>query len=106
MGDFYKSIYSDKQLANSVCSMTVNANGDLIDRYGNRNNEMIYSTTLDRATGNRINWENLYSVNWPSVWKINYKHPAVDKAENEEAVKEAVDCLEDEGLFDIDIGCP
>lgn len=105
MQEVYSSIYSDGELAGSVCSVTINAFGDLIDSYGNRNNEEIYSTTLDRATADKINWSAPYDVDFPSVWTTNRKHPAVEQAEGEEQLKEAADCLVDNGLFDIDIGC-
>ncbi len=106
MGDTYAAIYSKEQLASKTCGMTVNVWGDLIDKYGNRSNKRIYSTAMDRATAKNVNWQNQYSVDFSQIWRVNYKHPAVDQALLEQQLKQAADCAEDEGLFDMDVGCP
>jgi hypothetical protein len=46
-----------------------------------------------------------YSVDFPNLWRVNYRHPAVAEAKVQEQVERAVDCAEDKGLFDVDIAC-
>jgi hypothetical protein len=105
MQDTYTAVYKDPALSSGVCSVTVNSFGNLQDKYGNVNNQVIYSTTLTSATANKVNWKRANSVNFLNLWTVNYRHPAVERAKVQEQVERAVDCAEDEGLFDVDIGC-
>lgn len=106
MQDVYEAAYRDKNLANTVCGVTVDAYGELVDNLGNTTQEKIYSTSMDRPTGTSINWNNSYAVDFPTVWTLNYMHPAVESQIAQDKVKKAADCANDDGLFDIDIDCP
>ncbi len=105
MQEVYKAAYSDENLASRVCAVTTEATGELTDNRGNVSKETIYTTSMDNATADTINWANDVSVNFPSVWALQYEHPSVTQQRAEDQVRDAVDCAQDDGLFDFDMGC-
>jgi hypothetical protein len=105
--DVYKAAYGDPKLANTVCYVTVDAYTKLTDNLGNVTTDKVYSTTMDQATGESVNWRNSYSVDFPSVWVVNYEHPVFRRQKVQNAAEKAVDCAEDEGIFDMQpLECP
>lgn len=106
MQDIYKALYADEELGDEVCNVTTNASGRLTDDYGNVSTEKIYSTSMDAATSESVNWKNDYAVNFNNVWTVDYIHPAVEQQKAKEKVEQAVDCAQDDGIFDVDALCP
>lgn len=106
MRQVYEAIYADEALNEIVCSVNVNAYGELTDQYGQGEVSQLQSTTIDRATADQINWKEPYMVDFPAVWTLNYVHPSVEAAVAQDQLEQAVDCAEDRGLFDVDILCP
>lgn len=102
MQDVYKAAYAKQGLANLVCSVTTEATGELTDNRGNVTKETVYSTSMDSATADTINWKNAASVDFPSVWTVQYEHPALTQQRSADALDQAVDCADDGGLFDFD----
>ncbi len=96
----------DAQLRSVTCGVTTNAYGHLENKYGKTWTRNVYSTTIDCATADKINWKRSWSVNFPSVWTVNYMHPWVKQEKARAAAERAVDCAEDQGIFDFDLGCP
>jgi hypothetical protein len=47
-----------------------------------------------------------YPVNFNNVWTVNYVHPAVKQQRANEDLRRAVDCTQDEGIFDVGVFCP
>lgn len=105
MQEIYKAAYSDQDLSNLVCAVTTEATGELTDDRGNVTRETIYSTSMDNVTADTINWKNDVSVDFPSVWALQYEHPSVTQQKAEDQVRDAVDCAQDDGFFDFDMGC-
>ena len=117
MEDIYAGLYNDPQLTGKLCKVTINAYGD-IRTVGQKgwHKEKVYMTSLDAAAANTVNWKkdlgvNTYSANnLKQVWTTHYVHPATRQARKEEQAREQLkrnlDCLYDEGLFDVDVLCP
>ncbi len=107
MGNIYEGIYSERGLRAQVCNAKIDASGILTDNRGNETQETIYSTSMDRATADTINWSNSSAVEFPTLWRLEYISPALERQNAEEAVDQAVDCADDGGLFDFDFAeCP
>ena len=78
--------------------------------------EKVYSTSLDATAAKTVNWKkdlgvNTYSANnIKQVWTTHFVHPAIRQAKKEEQARDRLrrelDCLYDEGLFDVDWLCP
>ena len=49
---------------------------------------------------NRINWNNPYEVDFPSLWTVNYVHPSVEAEIERSNLKQAIDCSQSNGIFD------
>lgn len=58
------------------------------------------------ATAQSINWQNFYAVDFPTVWTVNYVHPVFEQQKATSVAKKAVDCAEDEEMFNFDIDRP
>lgn len=106
MESVYEGVYSDPALRKRVCSVSVNTWAELTDDYGQSTQEKVYSTSMDQATAQRVNWKESYMVEFANVWKTDYVHPAVEGEKSKQAAEEAIDCAQDEGLFDVDAFCP
>ena len=74
MLEAYKAAYTSRL---PVINVQITAFADLVDRYGNQVTDVVYVTEMKRDMGERINWENLRSVNPSRVMDINYRHPSV-----------------------------
>ena len=106
MEDTYEAIYADGQLAGATCSVTTNAYGTLVNKYGQSWKKMIYSTAMDQTTASKVKWKGEYAVTLSSVWRVKYMHPTVRQEKARLRVEKAVDCAEDKGIFDVDTYCP
>lgn len=107
MEEVYRASYGNNNLRPLLCNIEVNAYGTLTDDYGQNTQVLLYSTNIDRATAQRINWSNdALMVEFPNVWTVNQIHPAMEAALAQQEAERVIDCAEDEGLFDLDIDCP
>ncbi len=107
METLYKAVYGDGLTRQYVCRLTVNAYGTLYDDYGQASLELFYTTHMDRATADRINWQDTASVNFPKLWTVDYVHPEVEEKVAQQDAEQALDCLQRGGLFDFDwLQCP
>lgn len=100
MGQIYRAVYTDEQIGRQACDVEVNAYGETSDDFGQKREELYYSTHLTGSQAARVNWEENARVNFPNIWTLTYKHPTVEQAEAKEELERAVDCAVDEGLFD------
>jgi hypothetical protein len=107
METLYKAVYRDELTRQYVCRLTVNAYGTLYDDYGQPSLELFYTTHMDQATANRINWRDTDNVDFPKLWTVDYVHPAVGEKVAQQNAEQALDCLQRGGLFDFDwLQCP
>ncbi|CAM4269020.1 hypothetical protein [Bacillus paranthracis] len=51
----------------------------MVDVYGNKKNDTIMKLTFDRATLDKINFDNFLTDNVPKIAKDYWQHPAIDK---------------------------
>jgi hypothetical protein len=107
MWQIYKAIHADRATHEAVCDVSVEAYGDITDDYGQVTEEMLFETTLSRDVAARVNWSNAASANYTELWQVDYVHPQLEAERARENVGQAVDCLQEGGLFDLDwLECP
>ena len=102
---YFEAVYGDEALRGRTCNVKTNAYGDFTDSYGNTTQEVVFTASMDRATADKINWSDTWNVNFKSLQTVEYMHPEVEANIAEEKAREAVDCMQDEGLFDFDFTC-
>ena len=102
---YFEAVYGDEALRGRTCNVKTNAYGDFTDSYGNTTQEVVFTASMDRATADKINWSDTWNVNFKSLQTVEYMHPEVEANIAEEKAREAVDCMQDEGLFDFDSTC-
>ncbi len=104
---YYEAVYGDKQLLERICLIRTNAHGDFTDKYGNTTRELVLTASMGRETAKKVNWKDTWSVDFESLQKVEYVHPSVEANIAQEAADQAVDCIDDGGLFDFDWAeCP
>lgn len=106
MERFYRAIYGG-QYGNSMCNVTVTAYGTLTDRFGQEYSEALYQTTLGGDVADRINWSNSSQADFPSLWTVDYVHPSAQAEIDQANAEQALDCVQEGGMFDFDwLECP
>ena len=107
MRQVYEGAYSDDELRRWVCTVRASASGVLTDSRGNERRETLQTTSMSGETADTVNWRNVYNVDFPNIWTVEYTHPALEQQEARDALDQAADCLDDGGLFDFDWAeCP
>ncbi len=104
----YEAVYyQERDLANRVCTVRTEATTELTDNRGHITRETAYVTSLDRDTAATLNWNNVSGIDFPSVWTVEYEHPAMQQQRAKDQLEQAADCLDEGGLFDFDwLECP
>jgi hypothetical protein len=105
MEEVYESVYKNRELSQNVCNVQVSAFQELQDDYGQTFMTKTYVTSMNKATANKVrDW---LMVEQPKIWTVHKMHPVVKEELAQNAVEHAVDCAEDEGLFDMQpLDCP
>lgn len=103
--DYHKAVYNDADLQQEVCLAKTNVYGSTTDEYGNKKRFLIYSTALDREQAKRVNWQNVYEVEFSRLYKTEYMHPSARADIRQENARRTVDCMQDQGMFDFDFDC-
>ena len=103
--DYHKAVYHTADLQQRVCLVKTNAYGSTTDDYGNNKRVLLYSTSLKRDQAEKVNWQDYYSVNFSRIYQAEYMHPSAKADIAQENARRAVDCMEDQGLFDPDFDC-
>ena len=103
--DYYKVIYGDIELRNELCFVRTNAYHSTHDKYGNEKRVRMLTTSMGRQTVEKINWEHKGSVNFQGLYKLEYMAPSARADIARENARHAVDCAQDEGMFDFDFDC-
>jgi hypothetical protein len=107
MRQVYEGAYSDDELRRWVCAVRASAWGVLTDSRGNEHSETLQTTSMSGETADTVNWRNVADVDFPDIWTDEYTHPALEQQEAQDTLDQAVDCLDDGGLFDFDWAeCP
>ena len=107
MRQVYEGAYSDDELRGWVCTVRASASGVLTDSRGNERTETLQTTSMSGETADTVNWRNAADVDFPNIWTVEYTHPALEQQEARDALDQAIDCLDDGGLFDFDWAeCP
>jgi hypothetical protein len=107
MRQVYEAAYSDDELRRWVCTVRASASGVLTDSRGKETTETLQTTSMSGETADTINWRNATDVDFPNIWTVEYTHPALEQQGARDALDQAVDCLDDGGLFDFDWAeCP
>lgn len=102
---YYEAVYGDRELRDKTCRVETNAYGELVDKYGNTTREVVFTASLNKKKADKINWNDTLSVDFESLQKVEFIHPSVEANVAEENAQNAVDCMQDEGMFDFDFGC-
>lgn len=102
---YYEAVYGDGELRDKTCRVETNAYGELSDKYGNTTREVVFTASLNKKKADKINWDDTLSVDFESLQKVEFMHPSVEANIAEEDARNAVDCMQDEGMFDFDFGC-
>jgi hypothetical protein len=103
--DYHKAVFHTADLEQRVCLVKTNAYGSTTDDFGNNKRVLLYSTSLKRDQAEKVNWQNYYSVNFPRLYQAEYMHPSAKADIAQENARRAVDCMEDQGMFDFDLDC-
>ena len=103
--DYHKAVFYSADLQQRVCLVKTNAYGSTTDDFGNNKRVLLYSTSLKRDQAEKVNWQNYYSVNFSRLYQAEYMHPSAKADIAQENARRAVDCLEDQGMFDFDLDC-
>ncbi|HKZ27457.1 MAG TPA: hypothetical protein VJ086_06140, partial [Rubrobacteraceae bacterium] len=107
MRQVYEGAYSDDELRRWVCTVRASASGVLTDSRGNERTETLQTTSMSGETADTVNWRNVYDVDFPNIWTVEYTHPALEQQKAQDALEQVADCLDDGGLFDFDWAeCP
>ena len=54
-----------------------------------------------------MNWSNASSVNYTDLWQVEYVHPQLEAERVQDNAQQALDCLQEGGMFDFDwLECP
>jgi hypothetical protein len=72
---------------------------------GNNKRVLLYSTVLSRHQAEKVNCQNYYNANFSKLYRTEYMHPSAKADIARENARHAVDCMEDQGLFDFDFDC-
>lgn len=72
----FKAVYTSGLPAWEV---TIWNYGELVDRYGNKSDEIVYKVTLHSREASRVNWKNTNAVSFERIWEVNFKHPALER---------------------------
>jgi len=100
--EYHKAVFYSADLQQRVCLVKTNAYGSTTDDYGNNERVLLYSTSLRRDQAEKVNWRNYYNVNFSKLYTTEYMHPSAKADIAQENARHAVDCMEDQGLFDFD----
>ena len=107
MWSVYEAIHSDAVAHEAVCDVSVEAYGETTDDYGQVTEELLYKTSLSRDVAARVNWSNASSVNYTDLWQVEYVHPRLEAERVQNNAQQALDCLQEGGMFDFDwLECP
>jgi len=73
--DLFQEMFKHKEISEAVLMW----NFTLVDQYGNESVDTILKIGLDRATADKINWENFDYNNFETVAQQYFIHPALNK---------------------------
>jgi hypothetical protein len=103
--DYYKAILGDVELRNEICFVRTNAYRSAHDKYGNEKRVRLLTTSMGQRTMEKINWDRKGSVNFVRLYDMEYMAPSAKADIAQENARHAMDCLQDEGMFDFDFDC-
>jgi flagellar biosynthesis GTPase FlhF len=107
MWPVYEAIHADRVAHEAVCVVSVEAYGDITDDYGQVTEEKLYETSLSRDVAARVNWSNAAAANYTELWRVEYIHPQLEAERVQGNAQQALDCLQEGGMFDFDwLECP
>jgi hypothetical protein len=73
--DLFEEIFKHKEISEAVLMWNLT----LVDQYGNESVDTVLKVGLDRATADKINWENFSYKNFENVAPQYFVHPALLK---------------------------
>ena len=60
---------------------------------------------MGQQTMEKINWDRQGSVNFVRLYALEYMTPSAEANISQENARHAMDCVQDEGMFDFDFDC-
>ena len=78
MMEIFRNLYTAEV---PIKTVSIEAYLDLVDRFGNVEEELVYSTTMEYGTGSRVNWDNFAALigraDFPDLFDVRFMHNAI-----------------------------